>query len=524
MDKYEGLPAGEYTDHPLAADVLSAEAVGFLAELFQRFEPELQGLLAARGDRRSDPEWSPDFLSETVEVRNSNWRVSPPPRGLLDRRVEITGPPDRKMIINALNSGAKVYMADFEDSLSPTWPALLEGQINLSDAVKGDITYEHPKKGTYSLCDDPAVLFVRPRGLHLTEAHFSIHGRRIPASLFDFGLYIWRNSQCFTDGIQRPYFYLPKLEHWKEAQWWAKIFDWVEQRFSWDTGTIRATVLIETLPAVFQMEEILWALRNHSLGLNCGRWDYIFSYIKCFANNSERVTPDRSLIGMNSPFMETYSKLLIDTCHKRGCHAMGGMAAQIPIKGDIEAHHTAINKVRLDKLQEVRRGHDGTWVAHPGLVEIAQGMFDEDMPGSSQISLRNGWTNLPENQLRISLTQHPVGLITPQGFRQNVEVGVLYLAAWLEGSGCVPLHNLMEDAATAEISRTQLWQWIKYAAVDVEKETITSARLREELESVKAKYSSPRLDEAAELFMEFCTAEALPEFLTLAAYERIVTQ
>lgn len=524
MPQTKRLNGVSYVDHELASSVLAEDAVGFLASLVQRFGPELDDLLAARRDRQADPRCNVGYLPDSLEIRKGHWRVAPPPSELLDRRVEITGPPDRKMIINALNSGAKVYMADFEDSLSPTWEALLEGHLNLKDALRGHITYEHPTKGTYRLQDDPAVLFVRPRGLHLREAHFSLYGKTVPAALFDFGLYAWHNAEVFTAGSKKPFFYLPKLERWEEAAWWAKIFAWTEQAFEWPTGTIRATVLIETLPAAFQMHEILWALRDHSAGLNCGRWDYIFSYIKCFADTSDRVTPDRALIGMDTPFMEAYAKLLVDTCHRRGCHAMGGMAAQIPIKGDIAGHAAAMNKVRLDKLHEVLRGHDGTWVAHPALVPVAEEIFSKHMLGANQMSLRNGWSNIEEVRLTVSLTRPPIGLITAAGLRQNVEVGVLYLAAWLAGQGCVPLNNLMEDAATAEISRTQVWQWIRYGMQDAEGDDITPGRLQQELGLVLKKHDSPRLQEAVELFMELCTAEVLPEFLTLPAYERIIIQ
>jgi len=507
--------------HRLLDAVVPGPAGDFLRELADVFHDEREALLQVRQDRRSDPAWSPGFLPETAEVRKLDWQVAAPPAELADRRVEITGPPDRKMIINALNSGAKVYMADFEDSLAPTWDAVLEGQLNLRDAVAGTIEYEHPTKGTYRVHSDPAVLFVRPRGLHLEEAHCTLEGIPISASLFDFGLYVWHNASHFSAG-RRPYFYLPKLEDWHEAAWWNRVFEWTEGHFGWPTGTIRATVLIETLPAAFQMHEILWALRDHSVGLNCGRWDYIFSYIKCFAGDSSRVTPDRGLINMQAPFMKAYSRLLIDTCHMRGCHAMGGMAAQIPIRGDSAANEAAMNKVRYDKLGEVMRGHDGTWVAHPGLVGIAQSMFDEHMAGANQISCRNGASNESGVRMAVSLTRHPEGIVTAAGLRQNVEVGVRYIAAWLEGSGCVPLHHLMEDAATAEISRTQVWQWIHHGVKDVEGIPINEARLEIELQRVAAKYPTVD-DEALEIFRRLCLAEELPEFLTTAAYPRITT-
>jgi malate synthase len=520
MDSKESPVRLDLIPHRLVNDAVPGPAADFLRELADAFGDDLRTLLQERQDRKQA--WSPGFLPETTAIRKNDWQVAATPAELADRRVEITGPPDRKMIINALNSGAKVYMADFEDSLAPTWEAVLEGQLNLSDAAAGTIEYEHPIKGTYRVKSDPAVLFVRPRGLHLEEAHCTLAGVPISASLFDFGLYVWHNAAKFS-ARPRPYFYLPKLEHWHEAAWWNRVFDWAEARFNWPVGWIRATVLIETLPAAFQMHEILWALRDHSAGLNCGRWDYIFSYIKCFAEDESRVTPDRSLITMQAPFMEAYSKLLIDTCHVRGCHAMGGMAAQIPIKGDDAANEAAMNKVRYDKLGEVMRGHDGTWVAHPGLVGLALGMFDEHMTGANQISGRNGHSNESDVRMTAKLTRHPEGIVTAAGLRQNIEVGVRYLAAWLGGSGCVPLHHLMEDAATAEISRTQVWQWIHHGVKDVEGVIIDATRLETELQRVSTKYHAID-EEAIKLFRELCMAEELPEFLTTSAYPRIIAQ
>jgi len=436
---------------------------------------------------------------------------------LLDRRVEITGPPERKMVINALNSDANVFMADFEDSLSPTWDNLLEGQQNLRDAVRGTITYQHPSKGLYTLRDDPAVLFVRPRGLHLTEAHFLVDGERIPAALFDFGLFMFHNAQFLVDEGRRPYFYLPKLEHYLEARWWNEVFNWTQLNLNLPMGVIRATVLIETLPAAVQMEDILYELREHSAGLNCGRWDYIFSYIKTFQHDPGRVLPDRGQVTMSTHFLKSYSRQLIQVCHKRGAHAMGGMAAQIPIRGDFQAHTAAMNKVRNDKEREVSAGHDGTWVAHPGLVGLAMKAFDEFLWDTGSVNQLDRVTHYEVTQE--DLMQPPEGTITLAGLTQNVDVGIRYLAAWLEGNGCVPLYDLMEDAATAEISRAQVWQWLHHGAVTESGVLIDEKLLDLHIDEVVAAEST--LKSAAVLFRALCLADELPEFLTLTAYERI---
>lgn len=497
-------------------DIMSSGACDFVADLARKFSSRLDALLKERTARQKlyDKGRLPNFSEETSHIRNSNWKVAPVPDEIQDRRVEITGPPERKMVINALNSGANVFMADFEDSLSPTWVNVVHGQKNLHDALRGTISYMHPKKGIYKLNENPATLFVRPRGLHLTESNFNVDGKRCPASLFDFGLYMFHNAKWLHENGKKIYLYLPKLEHHKESQWWNDVFQYAQDQLKIPQGTIKATVLLETLPAAFQMHEILWTLRDHSAGLNCGRWDYIFSYIKTFRNSPERVTPDRSEIGMTSSFMDAYSKTVIHVCHKRGAHAMGGMAAQIPIKDDPRASEKALEKVRKDKLREVLNGHDGTWVAHPGLVSLAREVFDEHMPEKNQIEKLTTYQASQED-----LLHPPTGDITLEGLTQNVDVCIKYLSAWLSGNGCVPLYNLMEDAATAEISRAQVWQWLKHKAETSKGKKITlglvgaiAARLAEEDAS---------LIDACDLFLEFCEKKELENFLTLTAYERL---
>ena len=496
-------------------DILTETAVQFLADLSREFDNKRRELLSVRESKQTlqDEGYLPDFVKGTEGIREDDWKVAAVPEVLHDRRVEITGPPDRKMVINALNSGAKVFMADFEDSMSPTWQNALDGQRNLRDAAKRSITYNHPTKGVYKLNDETAVLFVRPRGLHLEEKHFEVDGTPIGASLFDFGLYMWTSAQHQIDNGQGPFFYLPKIEDYLEARLWADIFKYTEQKMGFRRGRIKATVLLETLPAAFQMNEILWELRDHSAGLNCGRWDYIFSYIKTFRNHPDRVTPDRSQIGMSTHFMKSYSEMVIQTCHRRGTHAMGGMAAQIPIKGDDEANFAAMDKVRADKLREVNAGHDGTWVAHPGLVPLAMGVFNDNMKGSNQINLETSYSCS-----RDDLLMTPTGTITMSGLRQNIDVGIKYIAAWLNGNGCVPLYNLMEDAATAEISRTQVWQWIKHQAT-IENQAVTPGLVETIVHELIEEDESLR--EAASLFYNLCTADQLTNFLTLPAYKRL---
>jgi malate synthase len=515
---------------PGFAQILAAEALTFVATLERRFRDTRASLLARREEvqERLDAGAKPDFLPETREIRESDWRVAEIPADLRDRRVEITGPVDRKMIINALNSGANVFMADFEDSNAPTWSNVIEGQINLRDAVRRTITFESPEtKKRYALVAEPATLFVRPRGWHLEEKHVLIDDRPVSASIFDFALYLFHNAEELRARGTGPYFYLPKLESHLEARLWNDVFVAAQELLGIPRGTIRATVLIETIMAAFEMDEVLWELREHSAGLNCGRWDYIFSFIKRFRNDPRCVLPDRGLVTMEKHFLRSYSRLLIRTCHRRGVHAMGGMAAQIPIKNDPAANEAALARVRADKLREAGDGHDGTWVAHPGLVDIARAEFDAIMTGANQI-------DRPLDDLHITardLLEVPEGPITERGLRQNLEVGMHYLAAWLRGTGCVPIHDLMEDAATAEISRTQVWQWLHHGARLDDGRTIDLPLFRavfaEEVAKIRAavgdeRYTSERWELAAKLFEELITADRLTEFLTIPAYEHIV--
>ena len=498
-------------------DILTESAISFLMELSTKFDRARKELLHIRKGRQTlyDEGYPPDFLKDTEGIRTGEWVAAPTPDVIQDRRVEITGPPDRKMIINALNSGAKVFMADFEDSMSPTWKNALEGQRNLRDAANRTITFNHPTKGVYKLNEETAVLFVRPRGLHLEEKHFLINGEPIGASLFDFGLYMYTSANAQIENGQGPFFYLPKIEDHSEAKWWADVFRFTEERLGIPKKSIKATVLLETLPAAFQMNEILWELKDYSAGLNCGRWDYIFSYIKTFRNHPSKVTPDRAQIGMTSHFMKSYSEMVIQTCHKRGVHAMGGMAAQIPIRGDEKANTAAMDKVKADKLREVHAGHDGTWVAHPGLVPLAMSIFNDNMPEANQIKRRTSYSCSKDD-----LLMSPTGTITMEGLRQNIDVGIRYIAAWIEGNGCVPLYNLMEDAATAEISRAQTWQWIKHAAqIENTGQTITIGLVEEIAFKLTEEDSSLR--EATALFVSLCASKTLHNFLTLPAYDRL---
>jgi malate synthase len=512
---------------PEAEEILTAEALQFLAELERLTLATRRQLLRAREERqvRLDAGELPDFLPQTVEIRRGDWRVAPVPADLQDRRVEITGPVDRKMVINALNSGAKMYMADFEDSHAPTWQGTLAGQVNLRDAVNGTIEYSARGKH-YALDKHTATLLVRPRGWHLEEKHVKVDGRPMSASIFDFGLFFFHNAQALIDKGTGPYFYLPKLESHLEARLWNDVFRLAQEALGIPQGTIKATVLIETILAAFEMDEILYELREHSGGLNCGRWDYIFSFIKKFRNRPDFVLPDRAQVTMTTHFLRSYSRLLIETCHRRGAHAMGGMAAQIPIKDDPDANERAVAKVRADKEREAGDGHDGTWVAHPGLVGIATEVFDAHMFGPNQINRRN-----PELQVTAAdLLQVPAGEITPEGLRTNVAVGVRYLESWLRGQGCVPIFNLMEDAATAEISRAQIWQWIRHSrGCFADGTKITKALVEQVLacelgrlrESLGERYAQSKFEEAGELFLSISTADEFVEFLTLPAYERL---
>jgi|SRR6185437_2634406 malate synthase len=509
-------------------DILSPEAVSFLVSLHKKFNDRRLDLLRRRIERqeRIDAGELPDFLPETESIRKSDWRVAPIPHDLVDRRVEITGPVDRKMVINALNSGANVFMADFEDSNSPTWLNNLAGQANVRDAVRGDIRYASPEGKQYELTAKPAVLFVRPRGWHLIEKHFVVDGHPISGSLFDFGLYFFHNTKALIAKGSGPYFYLPKLQSYLEARLWNDVFLFAQEYLDIPKGTIRATVLIETILAAFEMNEILYELRDHSAGLNCGRWDYIFSFIKVFRNNSRFVMPDRGQVTMDRHFLNSYVELLIQTCHRRGIHAMGGMAAQIPIKGDPAANNAALEKVRLDKLREVRAGHDGTWVAHPGLIPVAKEVFDSCMPTPNQIHVKREDSRISARDL---LTV-PNGEITENGLRLNIDVGIQYLESWLLGLGCVPIYNLMEDAATAEISRTQVWQWLHHGAHLNDGRKITPELIREtiasQLQNIRSligerRFQQGKFQSAAILFGEMMTNTQLQDFLTLAAYPHI---
>ena len=513
---------------PQYTEILTAGAVEFLLELSRRFEATRVRLLAARTAVQNSLNAGalPDFPAETASIRASNWTVAPIPADLLDRRVEITGPVERKMVINALNSGAKCFMADFEDSNSPTWHNNLDGQINLRDAINRTISYQSPEGKQYRLNEKTAVLMVRPRGWHLEERHFMVDGKPISGSLFDFGLYFFHNAKTLMARGTGPYFYLPKMEHYLEARLWNDVFVFAQNYIGVPQGTIRATVLIETIMAAFQMDEILWELKDHSAGLNCGRWDYIFSFIKKFSSRSDFVMPDRALVTMDRHFLASYVHLLIKTCHRRNIHAMGGMAAQIPIKNDPAANETALERVRQDKLREVRAGHDGTWVAHPGLVPVALAIFNEPMETPNQIHVKRGDVTITAKDL----VAVPDGAITEGGLRLNINVGLQYLESWLRGNGCVPINNLMEDAATAEISRAQVWQWLKHGAKLNDGRVITrdlvSQTTREEMNRLQATLGEERFNAgkfalASELYEQMMTAPQFDEFLTLKAYEYV---
>src|SRR5713226_5356047 len=515
----------------MEAGVLTSEAQAFLLKLAARFEPRRQELLAARRVRqeRIDAGELPDFLPETAHIREKAWTVAPIPKDLRDRRVEITGPVDRKMIINALNSGANVFMADFEDSNSPTWNNNIEGQHNLRDAVRGTIRHESPEGKLYQVGPNPATLFVRPRGWHLDEKHFLVDGKPISASLFDFGLFFFHNSEALLSKGTGPYFYLPKMESHLEARLWNDVFCFAQDELNIPRGSIRATVLIETILAAFEMDEILYELRDHSAGLNCGRWDYIFSFIKKFRAHPEFVLPDRSQVTMERHFLSSYVELLIQTCHRRGIHAMGGMAAQIPIRNDATANEQALEKVRRDKLREVKAGHDGTWVAHPGLVPVAKEIFDQYMPETNQISPNQKSAQQPSRTVQAQdLLAVPKGDITDEGLRWNIDVGLQYLHSWLQGSGCVPIYNLMEDAATAEICRAQVWQWVKHGAHLKDGRLVTEEMVKEIIRQRAAELGAEMADEAGEseklrqaarVLEELTTSREFAEFLTLASYD-----
>jgi malate synthase len=501
--------------------VLTEEALAFVALLAREFTPRVEEVLARRRERqaRFDAGERPDFLAETADVRESNWMVAPLPDDLQDRRVEITGPTDRKMIINALNSGASVFMADFEDSNSPTWDNVVQGQVNLRDAVAGTISYQAPETGKqYALGPKTATLMVRPRGWHLFEKHVEQGGRAVPAGLFDFGLFFFHNARALVDRRSGPYFYLPKMQSHVEARLWNDVFLRAQEELGLPRGSVKATVLIETLPAAFEMDEILFELREHSAGLNCGRWDYIFSSVKTLRADPSWVLPDRAQVTMEQPFLRAYTQLLVKTCHRRGAHAMGGMAAFIPIKGDPARNGGALAKVEADKLREVKGGHDGTWVAHPGLVPLARQVFDKHMPTPHQMHVLREDVSVAADDL----LQVPQGTRTEAGLRHSIRVGVQYLEAWLRGLGCVPLYDLMEDAATAEISRTQIWQWIRHGARLDDGRAVTAPLVSGLLDEEMAAFRGGRFAEARAIFEELSTSAELAEFLTLPAYEALL--
>lgn len=515
------------------ADLFDPASLAFLGELHAGFESRRQVLLAERRTRQAafDAGALPDFRTDTRGIRDSEWRVAPLPVALRDRRVEITGPVDPKMVINALNSGANCYMADFEDSTSPTWDNLLTGQRALREAIKGTLEFTSPAGKRYALKpeDQRAVLIVRPRGWHLDEKHVRIDGEAMSAALFDAGLFAFHNAHALAARDSGPYLYIPKLQSMEEAQLWNDVLAHIERALGLPAGQIRVTVLIETLPAVFEMDEILHALKDRIAGLNCGRWDYIFSYLKTFQRHRDRVLPERAQVTMTQPFLKAYSELLVQTCHRRGAHAMGGMAAQIPIAGDAAANDAAMARVRADKLREVTAGHDGTWVAHPALIPLAKQIFDERMRGPHQHAMTRDDVLVD----RDDLIAPSIGTITRAGFDGNVEVCVRYLAAWLDGNGCVPIHHMMEDAATAEIARAQLWQWIHFAddghaPLHLDDGTaIDEALLDRVLLSLPSKLTgqdipgAARVPEAIALLEDLTHRKTLEDFLTQPAYARL---
>ena len=510
---------------PGYAEILTPEACRFVADLCATIGPRREALLARRVERQREIDAGrlPDFLPETAQIRAGNWQVPPPPADLLDRRTEITGPVDRKMAINALNSGAQCWMADFEDANSPTWENVIEGQINIRDAIRRTITFTSPEGKRYALKEKTATIVARPRGWHMEEKHVLLDGKRVSASLFDWGFYFFHNAKELLARGSGPYFYLPKMESHLEARLWNDVFVHAQAALGLPRGTVRVTVLIETILGAFEAEEILYELREHASGLNCGRWDYIFSFVKKLRNRPEYLFPDRTQITMTVPFMRAYCLHVINVCHRHGAYAMGGMAAQIPIKNDPAANEAALAKVRVDKEREARDGHDGTWVAHPGLVATALEAFAGHMKGPNQLG------RLHEVKVTAAMLLEPMrGPITENGVRWNLHVGVRYLEAWLGGSGAEPIHNLMEDLATSEISRSQLWQWLRYGAKLDDGRAITAELydrlLAEELAKIRAEYGDARFDgghfrDAVALFMRMSKSETFDEFLSLPAYE-----
>jgi malate synthase len=526
-------PAGINISVALTAQqsaILTPQALTFIAGLARKFEPVRQSLLLRRVARQAELDAGklPDFLAETAGVRNGDWSIAPVPAELLDRRVEITGPAERKMLINGLNAGAKVYLADLEDSMTPTWHNVIEAQINLRDAVARTITHANPDGKTYRLNEKTSILFVRPRGWHMVEKHLTVDGNAVSASLFDFGLYFFLNAKALLACGTAPYFYLPKMESHLEARLWNEVFIHAQEQLGIPRGSIKATVLVETILAAFEMDEFLYELREHSAGLNCGRWDYIFSAIKKFGRQPDFILADRGQVGMTSPFMRAYSLLLIKTCHRRNAHAMGGMAAQIPIKADAAANEAALAKVRADKEREAGDGHDGTWVAHPGLVPLAMEVFNRLMPAANQIGRQRDDVKTTAADL---LKFEPKGPLTAAGLRLNIEVALSYIGAWLAGTGCVPIHHLMEDAATAEISRSQVWQWIHspHGVLD-DGCKVTLALVRTLIPDVLAEVLAAEKDgrlvagnymQAAQVFDELIAREPIVDFLTNYCYAKM---
>ena len=510
-------------------EILTENALVFLTTLHEKFNAERLELLERRVVQQEifDSGQFPKFPKETKDIRDGNWTAGSIPHDLQDRRVEITGPVDRKMIINALNSGAKTFMADLEDSNSPTWKNAIEGQKNLIDANKKTISLVDTNRNkSYKLKDETSVLLVRPRGLHLNERHILINNEITSGSLVDFGLYVFHNTKTMMQHGTAPYFYLPKLEHYLEARWWNKVFEFAQKYLEVPNGTFKATVLVETITASFQLDEIIYELKDHIVGLNCGRWDYIFSYIKKFRNHPNFIVPNRDQVTMTTPFMDAYSKLVIQRCHKRGILAIGGMAAQIPIKNDEYANIMALEKVRKDKEREAKNGHDGTWVAHPDLVAVAMDEFNKYMPTPNQMHVTRNDVNITEQDL----VETPKGTVSEKGVRKNINVGILYTEAWLRGHGAVALYNLMEDAATAEISRTQVWQWLKNEVKLEDGRLFTQALFNDifdnEVEKIITevgpdKIVNTKFKLAIELFKKLVTAEEFEEFLTVPAYQYI---
>ncbi|MDD1792745.1 malate synthase A [Enterovibrio sp. ZSDZ42] len=510
------------------SDVLTDDALSFIHMLAIRFADRVPALLSARVARQEkfDTGELPDFLSDTANIREDSWKIRGIPSDLQDRRLEITGPPERKMVINALNANVKVFMADFEDSFSPAWGPVLDGQRNLTDAINRTISYENPANGKqYALNDDPAVLICRVRGLHLKEKHVLLNGKPIPGALFDFGLYFYRNHKALLESGSGPYFYLPKLQAHQEAAWWNDVFCFTEDHFNQPRGTIKATVLIETLPAVFEMDEILFNLKDHIVALNCGRWDYIFSYIKTFKNHPDRVLPDRQAVTMEKPFLNAYSRLLVRTCHRRGAMAMGGMAAFIPSK-DPEKNAWVLDKIQTDKSLEANNGHDGTWVAHPGLADTAKAVFD------AALGDRKNQLDVTREQDALITAAELVapceGERTEDGMRHNIRVAVQYIEAWISGNGCVPIYGLMEDAATAEISRASIWQWIKHQKTLSNGKIVTADFFRnclaEEMSVLRNElgeevFNQGKYQQAASMMEQLTTSDDLADFLTLSGYE-----